>query len=273
MLAFSMVFALAACSNNEPAANPDVENNVEAEGTLDGTGAAPGTDDKTSEESDGGNAPAKDDETKPADVKKEETKPADKPESKPSQTQTQTPAQKPAQPQKPAAPSNPAPSAPSTPSTPTTPSTPANPPANDPPAPEAPNAGDAGGTVGDTLAAVWRANSSKSAEEIANAVISHSSIQFAGGVVPVEEGFLTGFDNAEIKGFKSGYMFAPAIGTIPFVGYVFELADGTDADAFVSTLKSSANPRWNICTEAEQTIAEKSGSKVFFLMCPKSFEE
>jgi len=94
-----------------------------------------------------------------------------------------------------------------------------------------------------------------------------------GGVVPVEEGFLTGFDNAEIKGFSSGHMFAPAIGTIAFVGYAFELAEGTDADAFVKMLKNSANPRWNICTEAEQTIVEKNGNKVFFLMCPKSLEE
>ncbi|MBQ3224587.1 MAG: hypothetical protein IJB42_02655 [Oscillospiraceae bacterium] len=94
-----------------------------------------------------------------------------------------------------------------------------------------------------------------------------------GGVVPVEEGLLTGFDNTEIRGFSSGYMFAPAIGTIPFVGYVFELPDASGADAFVSTLKGAANPRWNICTEAEQTIVEKSGNKVFFLMCPKAFEE
>lgn len=264
MLAFAMVFALAACNNNEQPVNPDVENNVEAgaadgnvgdaDGTPDGTDAAPGTDGNTE------NAPVKDDEAKTENGKKEEVKPADKPQSGSSQTQTQTsaPAQKPA---KPSAPSTPAPSAPSA------------PPANDPPAPEAPSAGDVSSTVGDTLAAVWRANSSKSAEEIANAVISHSSIQFMGGVVPVEEGLLTGFDNAEIKGFKNGYMFAPAIGTIPFVGYVFELADGANADAFVNTLKSSANPRWNICTNAEQTIVEKSGNKVFFLMCPKSFEE
>ena len=32
----------------------------------------------------------------------------------------------------------------------------------------------------------------------------------------------------QIKGFKEGVMFAPMIGVIPFVGYVFDLADGTD---------------------------------------------
>ena len=58
-----------------------------------------------------------------------------------------------------------------------------------------------------------------------------------------------------------------------FVGYVFELADGTDVDEFKSTLKDSANLRWNICVEAEELIVENDGNKVFFLMCPKSFEE
>ena len=91
--------------------------------------------------------------------------------------------------------------------------------------------------------------------------------------IDVEEGYLTGFDNTEIKGFKSGVMFAPGMGTIPFVGYIFTLDDGADVDAFVSNLKSSANLRWNICTEAEQMVVEKSGNKVFFVMCPKSFEQ
>ena len=104
-------------------------------------------------------------------------------------------------------------------------------------------------------------------------MLADSSIQFMSASAPVSEGLLTGFDNTEIKGFSNGVMFAPSIGTIPFVGYVFELSDGTDADAFVKTLKDSANPRWNICTEAEQTVVEKIGNKVFFLMCPKSFEE
>ena len=67
-------------------------------------------------------------------------------------------------------------------------------------------------------------------------------------------------------------MFAPMIGTIPFVGYVFTLAEGADAEAFVKTLSDNANPRWNICTEAEDTIIEAVGNKVFFLMCPKSLE-
>jgi len=129
-------------------------------------------------------------------------------------------------------------------------------------------------TVGAALASTFRANSSKSGSAIAEAVIKNSVIpqELSLMTIDVEEGYLTGFDNTEIKGFKSGVMFAPGMGTIPFVGYIFTLDDGADVDAFVSNLKSSANLRWNICTEAEQMVVEKSGNKVFFVMCPKSFE-
>ena len=68
-------------------------------------------------------------------------------------------------------------------------------------------------------------------------------------------------------------MFSPMIGTIPFVGYIFEVEDGTDVDAFMETLKDNANLRWNICTEAEEMTAEKSGSRVLFVMGPLSFDE
>ena len=89
----------------------------------------------------------------------------------------------------------------------------------------------------------------------------------------VEPGFLTGFDNTEIKGFKEGAMFAPMIGTIPFVGYVFTLDDSTNASDFISTLKSAANLRWNICTSADEMVTGSAGNKVFFVMCPKSFDQ
>lgn len=93
------------------------------------------------------------------------------------------------------------------------------------------------------------------------------------GAMEVEPGLLTGFDNAEINGFKEGAMFAPMMGTIPFVGYVFTLEDGTDTSSFISTLTSNANRRWNICTEAEETVTGSAGNKVFFVMCNKSLED
>ena len=130
-------------------------------------------------------------------------------------------------------------------------------------------------TVGNTLLAAFKssAKDSASALSIAEKLISNEIIAFAGGAMPVEEGFLSGFDNTEIKGFKEGAMFAPMIGTIPFVGYVFTLAEGTSASDFIATLKGAANLRWNICTSAEEMVTGSVGNKVFFVMCPKSFED
>ena len=110
------------------------------------------------------------------------------------------------------------------------------------------------------------------AQEIADALLTNEVIQFMPASMPVEEGFLNGFNN-EIKGFEEGVMFGPAIGTIPFVGYIFTVADGGDVDAFVTTLETEANLRWNICTEAEELIVEAVDNTVFFVMCPTTFEE
>ena len=133
--------------------------------------------------------------------------------------------------------------------------------------------GGAAGTVGETLVADFKADATGTTQEIADRLIQNEIIEFAGATMPVEPGFLTGFDNAEITGFEEGVMFAPMMGTIPFVGYVFELEEGADIDAFKQTLETSANLRWNICTEAEELIVDNVENKVFFLMSPKSFEE
>ena len=110
------------------------------------------------------------------------------------------------------------------------------------------------------------------AQEMADAILANPMIQFGGAAMEVEEGILSGFGNTEIKGFKEGVMFAPMISSIPFVGYVFTLEDGADVDAFMQTLEENADPRWNICTEAEETVVEKADSMVFFVMCPSQFE-
>lgn len=106
------------------------------------------------------------------------------------------------------------------------------------------------------------------AEALAKALMENPVIQFSGDALPVEPGLLTGFGNTEITGFAQGAMFAPMIGTIPFVGYIFVLDADADAEAFVQTLMDNADPRWNICTEADETIAEHVGNTVFFVMCP-----
>ena len=132
-------------------------------------------------------------------------------------------------------------------------------------------------TVGTILASDFKAkavaNEEMSAQEMADALLTNEIIPFAGGAMPVEQGCLTGFGNAEITGFSEGVMFAPMIGTIPFIGYVFVLEDGTDAESFVTTLKENADLRWNICTEAEEMVTDIVDNKVFFIMCPSAFEE
>lgn len=82
----------------------------------------------------------------------------------------------------------------------------------------------------------------------------------------VEEGYLNGFDG-EVTGFKSGAMFGPVIGTIPFVGYIFETGD---TKALVETLSNQANLNWNICTQADiKYVNALDDSHVFFMMIPE----
>lgn len=125
-------------------------------------------------------------------------------------------------------------------------------------------------TLGNGLAEVFMDNAEeKSITEIAEEISTHPSILFSCMTMEVEPGFLAGFDN-EITNFTKGVTFAPMIGSIAFVGYIFETED---ADALITTLKENANMRWNICVEAEEMIVKKSGNKVFFVMCPKNLEE
>ncbi|MBQ4340165.1 MAG: hypothetical protein IJC41_04110 [Firmicutes bacterium] len=134
--------------------------------------------------------------------------------------------------------------------------------------------GSTSATVAQTLSAEFKSIAGgSSAQAIADKLLQNPVILFQGGTAPVTPGLLTGFGNAEITGFSEGVMFAPGIGTIPFIGYIFVLEEGTDASEFVSTLKSNADPRWNICTSAEETVVSAVGNKVFFVMSPKSFEQ
>lgn len=128
-------------------------------------------------------------------------------------------------------------------------------------------------TVGGILLADFKANPEGTAQEIADRIITNESIPFAGATMAVEPGLLIGFDNAEITGFEEGVMFSPMMGTIPFVGYIFTLEDGTDVEAFKQTLEDNANLCWNICTEAEELTVDSADNTVFFLMSPKTFEE
>lgn len=234
-LAAALTLSLTACGGNEPETQEEPPLSVQEKEPA--AQDAQETGDPAEDQED----PAEEEKTEDP---KEETKPAEKPQSKPS---TSKPQQKPAE-----TPSKPA----------ETPSKPAETPSA--PAPSA--------TVGQTLKGVFQANASGSALDAANRVVSHESIPFSGMAMAVEPGLLMGFGNTEITGFSEGAMFGPTMGTIPFVGYVFTLDGSVDGSTFCQTLQNAADLRWNVCTEADELVVTQSGSKVFFLMCPTSFE-
>ncbi len=116
------------------------------------------------------------------------------------------------------------------------------------------------------------ANENATVEELANKLVESTADLFFGGAMPLEKGteFFTGFDNYQITGYESAAVYMPMIGSIAFVGYVFELEDGVDAATFLKNLTDNCNPRWNICVTADQTVAGAIGNRVFFLMCPEN---
>lgn len=139
------------------------------------------------------------------------------------------------------------------------------------------NAEVSGDSLGQTLLGEFQtiiaADPEADAASIADSVLKNPAIIFTGAVMPVEEGMLMGFGQTEITGFSEGVTFSPMIGTIPFMGYIFRLAEDSDVEAFKDLLKTNADLRWNICTEADELIVESEGNTVFFLMCPESIEE
>ena len=130
----------------------------------------------------------------------------------------------------------------------------------------------------DTMgAALWNTfqetlteNPEISMEELSNTIIQNPVIEFAGIATPLEVDaeYFPGFDEYCITGYESAASFGPIIGSIAFIGYVFDLDDNTDVNEFVTSLTDNCNPDWNICVSAEQTVAGAMDDKVFFVMCP-----
>lgn len=118
-------------------------------------------------------------------------------------------------------------------------------------------------TMGNRLAGMFlKGIADSNMQTLAEELASASEIDCV--VVEAQEGYLNGFSE-EIKGFKSGVQFSPMIGSIPFVGYIFETDTPNELN---SKLEAVADPRWNICTEAAETVCVVSGNYVFFTMCP-----
>ena len=150
------------------------------------------------------------------------------------------------------------------------------------PAPEADNkdtgvitpdfaAGTAGETFWNSFLETMKANPETAPIDMANQLISNPLVQFMGGAAEVEPGYLAGFAE-DITGFEKGAQYGPMMGSIAFVGYIFELADGADVNAFIETLKSKANPRWNICVMADYTQVGAYENTVYFLMYPADMD-
>ena len=127
-----------------------------------------------------------------------------------------------------------------------------------------------GAALYNSFVAALEANNNATALELAETLAYNSGLPFMPGASEIGVGaeYFAGFDNYTITGYKSASTFGPMVGSIPFIGYIFELADDTNADDFVKALKDNCNPAWNICVEADQVVAEIVGNKVFFLMCP-----
>ena len=128
-----------------------------------------------------------------------------------------------------------------------------------------------GDTVAKSLLGIFYSEieSTDDIEQVAAALIESESLsQISIGYQPVEEGFLSGFDE-EISGFNKGVCFMPNISTIPFVGYIFET---DNPDELAAALMDHANLNWNICTEADEMVVETNGNYVFFVMSPYTFD-
>lgn len=122
----------------------------------------------------------------------------------------------------------------------------------------------------DDFVEIVKEDSSITTEALAEKLAANENVPMECGFMAVEPGYLNGFDE-EVDGFKSGAVFSPYIGTIPYVGYVFEVEG--DIDAFVEQLKSKANLNWNICTQADEIVCETYKDRVFFVMAPLSFDD
>lgn len=122
----------------------------------------------------------------------------------------------------------------------------------------------------DAFVGALNENPAISMEELANQLLSDPVIEFMPMAMPIEVGaeYFPGFDQYIIADYDAAATFGPMIGSIPFVGYVFDLTDGTDAQGFCDALTANCNPRWNICVSADVTAVGAFGDKVFFLMCP-----
>ena len=98
----------------------------------------------------------------------------------------------------------------------------------------------------------------KDVQALADALLHSGMLPFDGVSMELEPGWLMGF-TADVEGFEKAVMFGP--------GYVFQLDSADACEAFCAKLLENADPRWNICTEADETVCGSAENLVFFVMC------
>lgn len=115
--------------------------------------------------------------------------------------------------------------------------------------------------------------SDTSAESIAAYICGINGFPIDLSAAPVEPGYLAGLD--EFTDFADGAAFAPMIGSIPFMGYVFLLDADVNANDVIDTIKAQANLAWNVCTEADvlltATHQDRGRNAVLVIMAPETY--
>lgn len=132
-------------------------------------------------------------------------------------------------------------------------------------------------TIGQRLADDFKAllNPEKmmGARAMADELLKGDYLTFEHATTDVQPGKLKGFGDAEITGFKEGVMIEAKKEEVPFLAYIFTLDDDTDAETFMTSLKSKANPQWNTKVKADEMFTERSEKQVFFVMSPKALDK
>lgn len=110
----------------------------------------------------------------------------------------------------------------------------------------------------------------KDIKKVAEIISQNKVLQISTNVESLKKSdYLSGFQT-EIKGHNKVVTIRPMISTIPFIAYIFETEN---AEKFAEELKSNADLRWNVCTEADDLEVTVVDNYVFFIMSPTNFEE
>lgn len=110
----------------------------------------------------------------------------------------------------------------------------------------------------------------KNLENVAKALAENEILKIELDVATIgKNDYISGF-KSEIKEFKNAVVLRPFIGTIPFIAYIFEVEN---PESFAENLKTNADLRWNVCTEAEDLEVTNVDNYVFIVMSPKNFDE